>query len=147
MPSVNNLFPAVFLALTAWIVSDIYFAYMPEGSAKGNFPVACAGLGLVIGWISVGKRVAEGYRTGIEAGLLGATLLVFWALFAFSFEEMISRSLDRRYTRGLGHAIADMFDIMAAYALRLLHVDIIMALVIGGAFSGLMGHWASRRWK
>jgi len=147
MPSVSRLFPAVFLAITAWLAADAYFQYMPEGTAIGNFREVCAAVGLIIGWFPVGRRIGESYRSGLESGLLGSTLIVFWSLLGFSIREMLSRSLDRRYTRGLGQAISDTFDIFVDYALRMLHFDFIVVLVVGGIFAGWAGQWASNRWK
>jgi len=147
MPSVKRLFPAAFLAMTAWIVANMYIKYLPEGTDVGKFREVCALMGLVLGWVSVGKRIGAGYRAGLEAGLLGATLLVFWAAGSFSVREMLNRSLDRRYKKGLGQAFTDLFNIMADNALSLLHVDLLVALTIGGAISGLVGQWAFRRWK
>jgi len=147
MPSVTRLFPAIFLALAAWMAADIYVTYLPENSVVGKFRELCAATGLIVGWVVVGKRIGAGYRRSVEAGLLGSTLILFWTVIGFSIEEMLSRALDRRYKQGLGQAIEDLFKIIVDFAVSTFKPDIIGALVIGAVVAGLIGQWASARWK
>lgn len=147
MPSVRRLFPAVILAAAAWLAAQIYFTYLPENSVIGKFREICAGIGLIIGWTVVGKRIGEGYRRSVEAGLLGSFLIVLWSVAGFSMDEMLSRALDRRYKQGLGDAFADLVDIIFEYGYSVFKPDVIGALVLGGILAGIVAQWAAARWQ
>lgn len=147
MPSVSRLVPALILALTGYFAADIYVTYLPEGTNVGTFRRVIAILGLLIGWIVVGKRIGRSYRSGVEAGLLGAFLIVFWAVGIFAVREMLARSLDRRYRQGLEQAFRDLFDLLVEYGLSAARVELIVTLITGAVISGLVAQWASTRWK
>ena len=146
MPTMGRLVAAVLLGAAGWLVSDLIRPLMPEGTDFGMFNFVNAGLGILMGWRVVGKRLGRGYPNGLSAGLTGAVALVFWGLFVQSLNEMLAMALDRRFT-GLMQAINAMFKIMTEYALVLVDAQVIGTLVIAGLVTGLIGEWVARRWS
>ena len=73
-------------------------------------------------------------------------ILLFWVDFAFSFREMILRSLDKRY-RSPVEALGDMIELMINYFKMMASVDVFATLLIGGMISALFARYAKQRWN
>lgn len=146
MPTFARLAAALLLGAVGWWVSDLIRPLMPEGTDFGMFNVINAVLGILVGWRVTGKRLGRGLFNGLSAGLTGVAALVFWGLFVHSLSQMLGLALESRFG-GLMHAINAMLRIMTEYALVLIDVQVIIALVGGGIATGLIGEWVARRWS
>lgn len=146
MPTAAKIVAALLLACVAWYASEVFRPLMPEGTDFGWFNYVNLVLGLLCGWFVVGTRVGRGYMEGFSAGLTGIGALVFWALFLQSLNEMLKLALQRRY-EGPIEGIVAIFEIAVDYGMRMLNVELIAVLLIGGLVTGLAAEWASRRWS
>lgn len=146
MPTAAKITASVFLAAVAWYASELIRPLMPEGTDFGWFNYVNLVLGLLCGWFVVGTRVGRTYLESFSAGLTGMAALVFWALFLQSFNEMLKLALQRRY-EGPVEAIVAIFEIGVDFGTKLLDVNLIVTLVVGGIISGILAEWASRRWS
>lgn len=146
MPNAARLVAAITLALLAFILSGLIMPLMPEGTGFGYFTHINMLLGVVVGWIVVGKRAGRGWTAAVNNGLTGIAALVFWGLFVQGAYEMMRQAMRNRFD-GPFEAVLAIFEIGAEYALTLLAPSLIAAALIGGVLSGLATEYAWRRWR
>jgi cation transport ATPase len=145
MPDASRLVSALCLALIAFIVSGQYMPLMPEGTDFGWFTWVNVTLGLICGWVVMGKRTGRGTTAAINNGLTGMAAMVFWALFVQGAYEMFDRAMGNRYD-GPFEALAAIFEIaLVEYGLIMLDPKIIFTLLVGGVLAGLAAEQAWRK--
>jgi hypothetical protein len=145
MPTATRLVSALCLGGLGWIASEMIRPLMPPETAFGWFNWVNVALGVLCGWFVLGPRSGRGYGEAIGAGLTGLGALVFWALFAQSFYEMISRSLDRRYD-GPVEALIGIFENAMELGQHVIDLPLIATLIGGGILSGFVAEFVARRW-
>ena len=145
MPTSARLIAAIALAALGWVASDMIRPLMPPHTAFGRFNYVNAVLGLLCGWFVIGSRTGVGYVDAISIGLTGGAALVFWALFAQSFNLMLKQSFDRDY-KGPMEAIIGIFNNAMDYIVFLWDVPLIVTLVLGSIAVGLLAEFIARRW-
>lgn len=146
MPDAARLVAALCLALIAFVVSGQIMPLMPEGTDFGYFTLVNIGLGLLCGWIVMGKRAGKGITAAINNGVTGVAALVFWGLFVQGVNEMVRLAMRNRYD-GPFEAIGAVFQIGAEYAMVMLVPQIIATLLIGALAAGLATEYAWRTWR
>ncbi len=147
MPTAAALVAALGLGLIGFIVSGQIMPRLPEGMDFGWFVWVNMGLGLLCGWIIMGKRAGRGVTWAINNGLTGVAALVFWGLFVQGCYEMFQRAMRNRYDGPL-EAIVAVFEIgVLEYAPLLAYTSTILTLVVGGIMVGLATEIAVRRWR
>ena len=146
MPSAANLFAAIILSVVALMVSSFIPPLLPEGTDMGNFFLVNFGLGLLVGWFSVGRRTGRGWIAGINAGITGAVLLVLWGLFVQAANEMTRLAMRNRYDNAF-EALTAIFEIMVEWGLLMMTAPILITLAIGGVVTGLVAESAAQRWR
>ncbi|MBJ6370753.1 TrgA family protein [Sedimentitalea arenosa] len=146
MPNAARLVAAVSLALIAFILSGQIMPLMPEGTGFGYFTWINVALGLLVGWIVMGKRAGRGTTPGINNGLTGVAALIFWGLFVQGCYEMFRQATRNRFDSPF-EAVLAIFEIAAEYGMMLLVPPIIATVLIGGVLSGLATEFAWRRWR
>lgn len=146
MPDAARLAAALSLALLAFIVSGMYMPLMPEGTDFGYFTWINMGLGVLVGWLVMGRRAGRGLTAAINNGLTGMAAMVFWALFVQGTYEMFRQAMRHRYD-GPMEALAAIFTIGMDYGIILFVPSIILTLIIGGVLSGLAADYAKKRWR
>jgi len=144
MPTAGRLVAALGLAAVAWYASQLVRGLMPEDTNFGYFDYVNVGLALIFGWTTIGKRLGRGLVAGMNAGVTGAAVLVFWALFAQAAWEMLDRSMNRRYD-GPFEAIVGLFDLFVEYGAALLDARFIAVLLGGAILVGLVSELVAKR--
>ncbi len=145
MPTGAKLMAAICLAILAFVLSEMIMPLMPERTHFGYFVPINMALGVVVGWIVMGSRAGGSVFMGITNGVSGAFMLVLWGLFTHGVIRMIDLSMQRRYD-GLGEAALAVLSIGAEYFLIMATGPVGIALLVGGAISGLATNYAERRW-
>jgi len=145
-PTASQLVSALCLALLAFIVSGQVMPLMPEGTDFGYFTWVNMVLGLVCGWVIIGKRAGRGRTAAINSGLTGMAMMVFWALFVQGCYEMFRQAMRNRYD-GPFEALAAIFVIGMDFGKILLEFHIILTLVIGGILAGFAAEYAKKQWR
>lgn len=145
MPNAARLVAAIGLAILAIIATEMIKPLMPEGTGFGHFGTVNIVLGLLCGWIVMGKRAGRGLTAAINNGFTGMFSLLFWGLFLQGSNEMIRLAMRNRYDNGF-EAVVAVFEIMAKFGFYLLNVPLIGVLIVGGVLVGLMTEYAWRRW-
>ena len=146
MPTAARLLAAACLALLAFIVSGQIMPLMPEGTDFGYFTYVNIGLGLLVGWIVMGKRAGKGRTAAINNGFTGMVTLLFWGLFVQGCYEMFHKAMKHAYD-GPFEALLAIIKIGAEFGMTILVPHVILTLVIGGVIAGLATEYASNRWR
>lgn len=146
MPDAARLVAALSLAVIAFVVSGQIMPLMPEGTDFGYFTWVNIGLGLIVGWVVMGKRAGRGITPAINNGITGGVALVFWGLFVQGCNEMVRNAMRNRYD-GPFEAIMAVFEIGYGYALTIATGTIILTLLVGSVLAGLATEYAWRSWR
>lgn len=146
MPTAAKLMSAIVLALLAMIVSEQFKPLKPEGTDFGIFTYVNGAIGAIVGWRFIGAKAGNGTVHSINAGLTGMLVLILVTLFVHAFWIMQANSFKLRYSTTT-QAIQDMFNIMTENGLLLMQPNILITLVGGALFCGLISEATSRRWK
>ncbi|NRB20145.1 MAG: TrgA family protein [Rhodobacteraceae bacterium] len=146
MPTGAKLTAALCLALLAFILSEEIKPLMPEGTNFGNFTYFNMAIGLVVGWVVMGKRAGRGRVPAINNGISGVAVMMFWGLFTYGIDEMFRLAMRNRYD-GPFEALSQIFVIGLGYATDIFVPQVIATVLIGALVSGLVTESASRRWR
>ena len=146
MPTASKLIAAVAFGLVAYLAALAYVPLLPDGTTTGYFAEIMAGLGLVIGWQTMGAQIGRGYAEAASLGLRTSLFIVVWALLGFAVYAMILRSTKMIY-HNAGEAMLDVPIQMMTYGKLLGDVRLIETLIVGGVIGGLVTEYAGRRWS
>lgn len=146
MPTAARLVAALCLAALGWFVSELVKTLVEEETDFGHFTLVNTCLGLLVGWLVVGRRAGRGYSAAIGHGITGVAVLVFWAVLLQALNEMLRLALRRRFD-GVIEAINGTFELFAAYAGHLANPSVLTALIAGALLTGLLSEAAARRWS
>lgn len=144
MPTAARLAAALCLALTAYVATTFVRDLLSERvPGQFLFPVN-VGLGLVVGWWLIGRRVGRGWVAAVNAGLTGGVVLTFWVLFAHAAGRMWALSFRQVY-KYPPDALKGLLDEFLTYAEFLLVPTVAASLVAGAVLSGLVAEAVNRR--
>ncbi|MCA0043758.1 TrgA family protein [Celeribacter litoreus] len=145
MPTASKLVAGIYFAVLAWFAAELVKHYLPDGTQFGFFSYIAGVIGLLTGWLFMGKRAGDTMAFAMSYGFSASVILSFWNVFYFAFEEMIHRSMNNRY-RGPTEALMAMVDLMREYGAFIFRPDVLFILVVGGIFGGWLTEHAGRRW-
>lgn len=149
MPDAAKLVAAICLAGVAFLLSGLFMPVFEEAVGETNFGwfvYVSVALGVLVGWISMGKRAGRGVSAAVTNGVTGVFLLILWALFVQASNEMTRLAMKNRYD-GPMEAIAAVFQIMAEWGLMLVNMPILLTAVAGAFVSGILTEYAWRTWR
>ena len=144
MPTAAKLIAAIGLGAVGWFASEAIRPLMPPHTNFGWFNQVNLILGILCGWRVTGGRVGGGFGEAVSAGLTGAAALVFWGLFAQSFNSMLGNALDKKY-QGPFEGVIAIFNLGLEYGAYLIDGTVIGIIVIGGIVTGLVADRVARR--
>lgn len=145
-PDAARLVAAVCLAIIAFVVSGRVIPLLPEGTDIGYFTHVNVLIGILTGWIVMGKRAGVGLTGALNNGLTGVVAMTFWCLFVQGVYEMVRQAMRNRYD-GPFEAIMAVFEIGLEYAYLIAIPGVIWPLLIGGLLTGLATEYAWRQWR
>lgn len=144
MPTAAKLVSAVVFAALAYLVADLYAAAMPGNPLVGFLREGCALIGLLCGWLVMGRLVGRGMVAGAGSGFRTSATILFWCLLAFSVLEMVKNSTKKIYD-GPMEAVLAIFEIMMKYGRMALTPEVLGTLAVGGILGGMLAEWVGRR--
>jgi hypothetical protein len=145
MPTGARLTAAFCLALLAFVVSGQVMPLMPEGTDFGYFTHVNVVLGLLTGWIFMGRRVGHGLVPAINNGLTGAAVMVLWALLIQGSWEMFRQAMRNRFD-GPFEALLAILTISVDFFFVIAVPSVLIPLAVGGCLVGLLAENAHKRW-
>jgi hypothetical protein len=146
MPNGARLIAALSMAALAFVASQLIMPLMPDGTDFGYFIYVNMAIGIVTGWVLMGRRAGGGLVPAINNGLTGMAVMVFWGLFAQGVWEMVRLAMRHRYD-GPFEALTAIFTIGLDYFFVMAVPHVLLALAIGGVVAGLATENAHRRWR
>lgn len=146
MPTAAKLVAGILWALLAWFASNLIKPYFPEGMDLGLFAEVNAAWGFLLGWVMAGPRAGMGWNAAISYGLTTTVFLVISGVFLHSFVEMVRLSLRRLY-EGPVEGLVAVFGLMVEYFGIMAQTEVLVTLLVGGIFAGLVTEWSGRRWR
>lgn len=117
-----------------------------EGTPATYFNITIAMIGLLQGWMVVGRRAGEGFGLAASNGLRAGAQIAFFGLVLFALRTMFLRSMDLRYSAP-GEAVTEAMELFLQYFLQSLTVEIWTVLLVGGIIGGILTEIASRAWR
>lgn len=145
MPNAAKLVAAIGMAIVAFIVSQLVKELFEEETNFGWFTYVNVALGCVVGWSVMGSRAGRGGVSAVNVGLTTSVVLVFWALFAQSCNEMVRLAMRNRFD-GAFEALVAIFELGVEYLMFMSTGLIWVVLLGGGVVVGLITEQAWRRW-
>ncbi|MDX2482249.1 MAG: TrgA family protein [Pseudodonghicola sp.] len=146
MPTAARLVAACCLALLAFAVSFQIMARMPASTDFGIFLPLNIGLGVICGWVVMGRNPESSFSGALNNGIAGAAVLVFWGLAVQGGYEMFRQAMNHRY-HGPLDAVYGVIELAVEYAQVLLAPEIIATLVVGGILAGFVTGYAGKIWR
>ncbi|MEQ9693187.1 TrgA family protein [Shimia sp. SDUM112013] len=146
MPTTNRLVAAICLAILGAVVAELIKPLMPEGTGFGKFTWVCAGLGVLVGWFTLGPRAGGSYTNAINNGVTSVVMFVLIGLFTFGAIEMLTQALRHRFDDPMV-ALKAILEEAIDYGQYLLDWRVATTLVIGAVVSGLLTEFTYRRWR
>ncbi|AXI42530.1 TrgA family protein [Sulfitobacter sp. SK011] len=146
MPTAARLVAAICLAIVAFIVSGMVMPLMPESTDFGYFVPLNIIIGLLAGWIVMGRRVGRGTTAAINNGLTGVFVMMLWGIGVQACNEMVRLAMKNRYDNAM-EAIVAIFQIGAEFGQMIATVPIGLFLLVGAVVSGLVTEYAGNRWR
>ncbi|SPF76066.1 hypothetical protein ALP8811_01065 [Aliiroseovarius pelagivivens] len=145
MPTAAKLISAIILAAVGWLCAELVKPLMPEGKDLSYLSPTASAAGLFVGWFYLGPRADK--RLGTAGANAGTTLIVqvFVTLFTFSFAEMISNSLRKRY-EGPIEALQDIFVIGFETVMEYTTAEIAAVAILGVFIASTSAFYAARKW-
>jgi hypothetical protein len=137
---------ALAFALLGLMGASAYRALVPDPVQWGSFTPICVLLGAICGWKVMGPRAGRGWRQAMGAGLSTSAVLVVVALFLFSGNDMVQRSLRGRYDGPMDATVAT-FGLMVEHGAVMLDAGFIGLMLVGGVVGGLLAELGQRRWR
>jgi hypothetical protein len=144
MPTAAKLVSAVVFAALAYLVADLYVPGMAGNPVVGFLREGCALIGLLCGWMVMGRLVGRGMQAAAGSGFRTSATILFWCLLSFSVLEMVKQSTKKIYD-GPMEAVLAIFDIMVKYGKFALTPEVLGTLAVGGMLGGVLAEWVSRR--
>ena len=146
MPDAAKLVAAIGMAILAFVVSGMIMPLFEEDTNFGWFTQVNVLVGIVTGWMVIGRRAGRGIVSAINVGLTGPVVMVFWGLFIQSCNEMVRIAMKNRYD-GAFEALVAIFEIGAEWALLMSTIPVWAVLLVGGMITGLLTEYAWRTWR
>ena len=145
MPTAGKLAGAVAFFIYGWYLATLATPLFPESNPPDFFGPLCLGIGILCGWIIVGRRAGRGYNAAFGNGLTGAAAFVFWVIFLLSFHTMIQQALRRLYD-GPMEALTDVFALMLEQGQDLADVNLIVNATVGGIVGAWITEYFAKRY-
>jgi len=145
MPTAGRLAGAVAFLILGLVLAYLCIPNFEEGQVPGWWLPMCGAIGVWAGWVVVGPRTGNGFSTGLGNGWTGVAAVIFWAIFLYSFFEMIKKSMRNSYD-GPMEAVVNVFELMYQNVMQIGTVEIGIAALAGGAVAGLFAEFFGKRY-
>jgi hypothetical protein len=145
MPTAAKLIGGVLLALTALYATFLLLAVLITMGVAEELYFINGILGFMIGWRSIGNDPGFGGFGSILSGLRGAFLLVMISAAIFGIWIVILK-LEKFAIRQFADVAISWFEETVAYLTVFMQADVLVALIVCGAISGIGAGLANRYW-
>ena len=146
MPTTAKLVAAAWFAAIGWLAANAHIPALGPEPQYGFFREITAFIGLLCGWLVMGRLTGGGMIEALGNGLRTSVTLAFLAVLLFSVWEMIGESMKMRYG-GPMDAVLGAVKLMLANFRDMGTVGVLGVLILGGIIGGMLAEWAHRKWR
>jgi len=151
MPTAARLVAAISLAIASAAMVIVLAMYYPDAKLDRYMPrifIVFGGLGALVGWYSLGRRVEFEEGIGIALGIRAALTTMAWVILALGISYVIMEILDDKF-RGLEPmaAIRALVEQCMFFAAYLFHTKVFGIAIGMGIIAGLLTRGAHRKWR
>ena len=148
MPTGGKLIGAVIFAALAYFISDLIKPLLEDtqGSRVGSLSPVNAFIGLLMGWVIMGKGAGKTYRQSFGYGLTTLAATAFWSLLFWSGYIMLGRSVQLRYD-GPMEALQQMAKLFAENVKLISVNEVLIPAFVGALFAAWLTEFFARRWS
>lgn len=146
MPTAAKLVAAVLFALLGVAGVQIFGPLLPEATPLVGLVPSVVPIGLLCGWLLMGRVAGRGYGQAMGNGISVAVALAFWMTLLWACVEAVERSTKMRYDGPL-EAVLGALGLMVEYGALMLDAQLLGVVLIGGAVAGLLTEWVAQRWS
>jgi len=137
MPSSSKVSGSLCLCALAYILSELAKPQFIEDFNFGYFTYVSMLVGVIIGWVLMGKRAGIGLVSAINNGVTSTFSMVLVVIFIQSANEMIRLSMRGRYD-GLVEALLEIIPIGIDFVVKVSSTALWGTALIGGIVAGLI---------
>jgi len=148
MPTAGKLIGAIAFAALAYFISDLVKPLLEptEGTRVGALSRVNGFIGLLVGWVIMGKGAGKTYRQAFGYGLTALAATTFWCIVFWSGYKMVLRSMDMRYD-GAMHALQGMAQLAIDFTKLISVQEIVIPAIVGALFVSWLTEFFARRWS
>ncbi len=146
MPDRAKVMGALCLCALAYILSEMIKPHFLEDFNFGYFTYVNMVLGVLVGWIFMGKRAGFGIVPAINNGITGVVTLVIIAVAIQSVNEMLRLAMRHRFD-GAFEAVLEIIPIGLDYLVLISTVPFWGTALVGGILAGLVIEAVWLRWR
>ena len=137
MPSSSKVSGSLCLCALAYILSELAKPQFIEDFNFGYFTYVSMLVGVIVGWVIMGKRAGFGLVSAVNNGVTSTFSMVLVVIFIQSANEMIRLSMRGRYD-GLVEALLAIIPIGIDFVVKVSSTALWGTALIGGIVAGLM---------
>lgn len=146
MPDRGKVAGAFCLCVLAYILSELIQRQFTRDMNFGYFTYVNMLLGVIVGWMSMGKRAGFGFVPAINNGVTGILSLIIVSLFIQGVNEMLRLALRQRYESPF-EAVLSIVTIGFEFAIEISTIEFWATALVGGVVAGLVVEAIWRRWR
>ncbi len=149
MPTAARLIAAFALAAACVAMYPILLIQYPEERFDLNQEILLglfAGVGLMVGWFSLGKRISYKLGSGIPLGMRAAVTCAVWIAGLVGLLQVLDRMGRHSYQEPM-QAVLDLVGTAWSYFGFLLDWKVAGAALFLGITAGMLTENANRRWR
>ncbi len=151
MPTAARLVAAISLAIASAAMVIVLAIYYPDAKLDRYMPnifFVFGGLGALVGWYSLGRRVEFEEGIGIGLGIRAALTTMAWIILALGIAFIMMEIVDERYRgREPMAAIRGLIAQCMLLAGYLFHAKVFGIAIGMGIVAGLLTRNAHRMWR
>ncbi len=146
MPTGAKAVGAITFALLGFVTATLLLPHLPENDRGQGVAQISAGLGVMVGWMVMGRSVGGDYKAAARAGIYTSVWLLLWGVLIFSLRLMLVRSFQKWYSSAT-EAATGVISIAIRYFQISMTVEVVGALLIGGMIAGIVTEFSNRHWS
>lgn len=146
MPTAGKLVGALTLALTAAIAAFIFIQGNPVMPLGLKFIGGNAVVGFFVGWFTLGQHPGNGNLSAAAVGIRSLVLLLIAVGVTFSTVFVAGNLTNSNFNDPVELPLL-WIEQSFNYIVLAMTKNVLIALGIGGAISGIITYQASRRWQ
>ncbi len=151
MPTAARLVAALALGIVSAAFVYVLIAFYPEERFERDqigLHIVFGGVGALVGWLSLGKRIKSDGGTGIFLGLRAALVVIIWIIFVLSVNFVIQEIIKDKFTGAEPMAaIFQMFAKGAEYFTFLLNGRLVAMIAFAGVTVGVLTRNTHHKWR